>query len=122
MCSPATRVDGARRALGIFIAMGFYNLIPTRELHICQATPVPHWAAAIFYGWLYKSLPSRFLITGLTYFISSWTGGVGRDNVSCVTRKVDAIEVAGRCSWGVSLHGWWLVFSGLVFCASRNSV
>jgi hypothetical protein len=102
--------------------MGFYNLIPVRELHICQATPVRHWAAAIFYGWLYESLPSSFLITGRTYIISSWAGGVGTDSVSCVARKVDAIEVAERCSWGVSLHGWWPVFSGPVFCASRNSL
>jgi hypothetical protein len=39
-----------------------------------------------------------------------------------VARKVDAIEIAERYSRGVSLHGWWLVFSGLVLCASTNSL
>jgi hypothetical protein len=39
---------------------------------------------------------------------------VGRDSVSCAARKVDVTEVAERCSWGVSLHGSWLVLSGLV--------
>jgi hypothetical protein len=57
------------------------------------------------------------------YFISSWAGGVGRDSVSCVARKVDAIEIAERYSWGG--ESTWLVACILwtsPLCIYKNSL